>query len=750
MKTLVSYEKGEEMREKYNINKNWKFDLLQEEINELNYFISNVGEVSVPHTWNNVDFSLRQKAIYQKNIDLDKKHINQDIYIEFLGVNSVSRVVLNGVLLGEHKGGYSTFRYKISEQYNWNGENILTVVVDNSLTQDVSPLMGDFTIYGGIYRDVNIVCVDKTHYDLEFYGSQGIIIDSSINDNNEGVVKILPLVVTDKQAVNCFEIVNTSGEVINSTEVIADNKELEIIVKSPNLWNGVENPYMYVLKAYLKVDGEVCDYVEIPFGFRKCRLSANEGFFLNDKLVRINGISKHQDFAEVGNAITKEMMDLDFEIINEIGANSVRLSHYQHDAYFYDLCDKGGLIVWAEIPMMSMPDVEGVLANAELQLKELIYQNIHHPSICFVGVQNEIAMEGESLAMYKGVNQLNDLVHDISKNIITASANMYFVKNNSPLNHITDLQGYNQYFGWYYGEIKDLSTWVDKFHEENPNVALGISEYGADSNYKFHTENPKVKDYTEEFSAIYHEETYAIINSKEFLWGSYLWNLFDFGSAIRDEGGVKGQNTKGLVTIDRKIKKDAFYYYKAMWSNEPFVHITQKRFKNRTSDKITIKVYSNQDEVTLIVNDVEVGTQKGKAIFNFVDVSLDKTENTIKVVSGKLEDTTVFVKVSEADASYVYVDAKPGINVENWFTQKTGEVDMFPEDSFSILDTIGDLLENEEAWKVVCEMAPKATERAKPGATVTLLWVINKLRSIFDEEDVKKLNEELIKINKIK
>ncbi len=738
------------MREKFNINTEWKFELLQSEVDECSYIVDKNTTVNVPHTWNNVDFNLRQKVVYQKNIILDKKHANQDVFIEFLGVNSVARVVFNGVFLGEHRGGYSTFRFKINEHYNWAGENTLTVFVDNSITQDVSPLMGDFTIYGGIYRDVNIICVDKTHYDLEYFGSQGIIIDSSVNDSNDGVLKILPLVVTDEKAVNCFEIVNQSGEVVYKTEVVADSKENEIIIKTPILWNGEENPYMYLLKAYLKVDDVLCDYVEIPFGFRKCKMSPSEGFFLNDNVVRINGISKHQDFAEVGNAITKEMMDIDFSIIKEIGANSVRLSHYQHDDYFYELCDKGGLIVWAEIPMLSMPDVDGVLENAELQLKELVYQNIHHPSICFVGVQNEIAMEGESLNMYQGVNQLNDLVHGISKNIITTSANMYFVKNNSPLNKITDMQGYNQYYGWYYDEIKDLSAWIDGFHAENPNVALGISEYGADCNTKFHSEEPKVKDYTEEFSALYHEETYAIINSKDFLWGSYLWNLFDFGSSIRDEGGVKGQNTKGLVTIDRKIKKDAFYFYKAMWSKEPFVHITQKRFQNRHNEKMDVKVYSNLDKVTLFVNDVEVETQVGKHIFNFKNIALDNKETKVRVVSDDLEDSTVFIKVDEIDSTYVFVDARPGINVENWFTQKTGEVDLFPEDSYSILDTIGDLLENEEAWKIVCEMAPKAAERAKPGAEVSLLWVINKLRSIFDEDDVKKLNAELIKVKKIK
>ncbi len=735
------------MRAKYCINPKWNFLKPKNDFDELNFTFEKKCEVDLPHTWNDKDYLSRGKGVYQKEICIDKKHIDEDIYLEFLGANSVCRVVLNGVFIGEHRGGYSTFRFNITKHYDWNSQNILTVVVDNSETTDVSPLMGDFTIYGGLYRDVNIICVDKTHFDLEFYGSLGVIINSEIEDE-KGILHIKQNVITQEKATTHFQILDNDGNIVLETGIDSKNNDVKIIVENPILWDGKVKPYLYKMKAMLKVEQKICDSIELTFGFRKCVLSPINGFSLNDNTLKINGVSRHQDFDGVGNAISKENMLTDIGIIKEIGANSVRLSHYQHDEYFYDLCDKAGLVVWAEIPMLSLPDKEGVFENAENQLKELLYQNMHHPSICFWGIQNEIAMNGESIAMYQSINLLNDLAHSIMPNAITTSANMFFVKNNSQLNKITDMQGYNLYFGWYYGETKDLSEWIETFHKENPNVCLGISEYGADCNTVFHSKEPKVKDYSEEFQSVYHEQTYSIIKSKDYMWGSYLWNLFDFGSFVRDEGGIKGQNTKGLVTFDRKTKKDAFYYYKALWAKEPVIHITQKRFVNRCDEKINIKVYSNLSEVTLMVNDEIIQTRIGSEIFKFNNIELKDGENKIVAFSERYSDEAIFIKVDEEDKSYIYVDANPGINVENWFSQKTGEVDLLPEDSYSVLDRICDLMKNEKAWEKVCELVPKATERATPESEVTLLWVINKLRSFFNEEDVKKLNEELIKIKK--
>ncbi len=717
------------------------------EFDELNFTFDKNEIVNLPHTWNDNDDTIRGIGVYQKKINIEKKHADDEIYLEFLGANSVCRVVFNGQFIGEHRGGYSTFRFDITKYYNWNGENVLTVFVDNSETKDVSPLMGDFTIYGGLYRDVNVICVNKNHFDLEFFGSSGVILNPKIEDG-DGVLYISQHVIATENATTNFKVLDCENKLVSELTIDSNTKELKIVVKNPNLWNGQENPYLYKLKAVLESDSKECDNIELNFGFRSCELSPNDGFSLNNNRVVINGVSKHQDFAGVGNAISKDNMATDLEIIKEIGANSVRLSHYQHDEHFYDLCDEEGLIVWAEIPLLLLPEEAGVLENAELQLKELLYQNAHHPSICFWGIQNEIAMGGESIAMYQSIHKLNDLAHSIFPNAITASANMYFVKNNSELNKITDLQGYNLYYGWYYDEIAGLSDWIDLFHKENPNIALGISEYGADCNTKFHTNNPKVNDYTEEFQAKYHEETYAIIQSKDYMWGSYLWNLFDFGSFVRDEGGIKGQNTKGLVTFDRTIKKDSFYYYKAAWSKEPFIHITQKRFKNRIDSKISVKIYSNLSDITLLVNGEKFKSTSGNRIFIFDDVVLKDGDNTIIAYCEDVKDETMFTKVEKADETYIYVDLKPGINVENWFTQKSGEVDLLPENCYSVLDQIGVLMSNEQAWEKVCEMVPKATERAKPGAEVTLIWVINKLRSHFDEEVVKSLNEELMKISK--
>jgi beta-galactosidase len=358
-------------------------------------------------------------------------------------------------------------------------------------------------------------------------------------------------------------------------------------------------------------------------------------------------------------------------------------------------------------------------------------------------------MGGESIDMYRSVDVLNDMVHELLPKGLSASANMYHVKNNSPLNFITDMTGYNLYYGWYYGKIKGLDEWIDQFHLDNPQVALGISEYGADTNLSFHSELPKVKDYSEEFQSIYHEETYAIIKSKPYLWGSFVWNMFDFGSVIRNEGGTRGKNCKGLVTFDRLIKKDAFYFYKANWSLEPFIHICEKRYVNRDKEKIDVRIYSNLSKISLTVNGLDAGTVEGEQVFIFREVPLKPGHNVVRAYNADHEDVTTFIKADQPDESYVFVDPHPEINVINWFTQEQGEIDLFPENYYSIMDSLGALMENEEAWAVVREFAPKIVERAIPGA-VTLLWVCNKMKSVLAEEEVKAMNNRLIKIKKVK
>lgn len=735
------------MRNTYSLNEGWILKKRDFSLEKIKPQSTSEELINLPHTWNNKNNN-REAYVYRRNLIISEKHRNECLYLEFLGANSICKVYLNNQFVGEHRGGYSTFRFDITEFYDWNGENILSVLVDNSQTEDVSPLNGDFTIYGGLYRPVNLICVNKNHFSLDYWGTDGVIIRSEVTEKGVGIVNLeVHTNGTSGTMVN-IKIFDDANNVVHSQKISSEQKNSTIKINRPILWEGKENPYLYTLEASLERDEEAVDKITKTFGFRSCKLTPHKGFFLNGKHLRINGVAKHQDFDGVGNAINDSHVKTDFELINEVGANAVRLSHYQHRSFTYDLCDREGYVVWAEIPMMSLPDSEDVLKNASDQLKELILQNCHHPSICFWGIQNEIAMDGESIAMYQSVNVLQDIVDELLPSELTASANMYHVKNNSPLNFITDMVGYNLYFGWYYDKTQDLDDWIEKFHAENPNVSLGISEYGADSNLKFHSDNPKVKDYSEEFQSLYHEQTYPIIKSKPFMWGSFVWNMFDFGSSVRNEGGTKGKNSKGLVSFDRTIKKDAFYYYKANWSKEPFVHICEKRFVNRDKEKIDIKLYSNLNKVSLEVNGVAVGTIEGETVFCFENISLKQGDNQVRAHSDNYEDTAVFTRVNEPDTSYIFIDPNPEINVKNWFTQDKGEVDLFPSDCYSILDTIGKLMESEEAWEVVKELAPEVVKRSIPESPVTLLWVANKMKNIFSEEDVKVLNNKLIKIRK--
>lgn len=740
------------MRKIYSLNPNWSFRKIEENSGSVEEGFMTGENVSLPHTWNDQLKTERGQYVYEKLLEVPEIHRGEKLFLEFQGANTVCTVYINSQFIGRHQGGYSTFRMEITSGYQWGKENRLQVVVDNGPTKDVSPLNGDFTIYGGLYRDVHLLCVQSSHFDLLFYGSQGVILRSTAKGNGQGFLQLEPHVVGGEKGTLRWEIFDAEGKLVKQQEAPAKQQNHTVTLEKVHLWQGKKNPYLYRLVATLLLGDEVCDRVELSFGFRECALDPAKGFFLNGERLRINGVAKHQDFGMLGNAVKEEQILEDFALIDEIGANGVRLSHYQHPQRTYDLCDEKGYITWAEIPMMAMPDDRSVLDNAGEQLKELVYQNCHHPSICFWGIQNEIAMGGESLAMYRGVHELNDLFHALLPHEISVSANMYYVKNDSSLNFITDALGYNLYYGWYYGQIEDLSGWFDAFHGENPSIPLGLSEYGADCNLQFHSETPKVKDYSEEYQALYHEKTYGIVQSKAYLWGSFVWNMFDFGSAVRDEGGTKGQNCKGLVTIDRKVRKDAFYYYKAQWSAEPFVHLCAKRFENRSGSTMTVKVYSNQKKVRLLVNGSSWGEKEGQTVFIFDHVPLQPGPNHLQVLSGgnkrELKDEGIFYRVEDADPRYVYADPHPGFNVANWFTQEKGELDVFPKGCYSIKDKIADLMASPEAWAVIEQRAPAIAGRSTPGTPVTLLWIFDKMRAVFTEEEIRAINDELVKIPK--
>ena len=587
------------MRTTYSLNAlNWRFARLESPGAPLPEPESKVWQdVTLPHVWNKDDPAQAGCCVYQASFGMDERQLQKRHFIEFEAVAGVCQVVLNGRLLGEHRGGYSAFRFGLDSALQ-SGANTLTVLADNTRYSDINPLTGDFDNYGGIYRDVKLIEVEETHFDLLYYGTCGLLVDAAAG----GAVTVEPHIVGGEGAAARYTVLD-SGQAVAVCEAPAvSGRTVTLQVETPHLWDGKADPHCYTLRAELLREGKVCDAVELRFGFRSIGMDAARGFSLNGEHLRLNGVAKHQDRQGMGNAPTRAQLDEDMAILKELGANAVRLSHYQHPQYFYDLCDQEGLVVWAEIPMLAMPDGnDGAFENAKSQLTELILQNKHHPSICFWGIQNEIAMMGESLEMYDKVAQLNSLAKQLDPARLTTAANLYCVKNNSQLNFISDCIGYNLYYGWYYGEMGDYAGFIRKFRADNPGVALGFSEYGVDCNLAFHSAAPKRKDYSEEYQALYHETVYPQLTAEPAVWGSFVWNLFDFGSSIRDEGGVKGRNSKGLVTWDRQTKKDAFYYYKAQWSQEPFVHITGRRFAKRSGESTIVKVYSNCPDVTLTV-----------------------------------------------------------------------------------------------------------------------------------------------------
>ena len=666
---------------KININKDWEFE--KEGVK---------SDVSLPHTWNGIDGQNGENGYYQGKCVYRKTLGKTDgiCYIEFNGVNSVAEVFINGIPVGTHKGGYSMFRFRIDE-YLVKAKNLLEVYVDNTIVPDVFPTSADFTFYGGIYRDVNLICVGKTHFSLDDGSRDGI----SAVPRKEGDVWKLDIKAsvtgTCDDCVCVYELKNADGETVAKTTRPSDKPDASLTIETPHLWNGVKDPYLYSLVCSVVRNAKTEDERTVNVGFREIVFTSDKGCFLNGEHIKLKGVSRHQDREKIGNALTLKEHAEDIDLILEVGANSVRLAHYQQAEEFYTLCDEKGLLVWAEVPVITIYS-KARQQNAEEQLTSLIKQNINHPCIFCWGIENEITLSGErNKKLIEGLRRLNDLAHTLDPSRVTTCAQVAMAKPDSQLNRLTDILGYNHYFGWYMQTVYALDKWLDDFHALNPDAKLCLSEYGAEAVIGYYSENPVQGDYSEGYQAIYHEHYIDAVNAREWMWGSYVWNMFDFGSAARNEGGVRGRNNKGLVTIDRKIRKDAFYLYKATWSDEKFVHITAKRYPQRLVGTTKIKVYSNLSEVTLKTEGYEK-TLKADRVFVFDDVPVKAGENKIVATAGKYSDEISVNGTDALPASYALGEGVPTL-VRNWF----GTDGSFKEDCLSVNDRVGTLLDNKEA-----------------------------------------------------
>jgi len=604
--------------------------------------------VDLPHTWNARDGQdggndyWRGTCIYRTHFAAPQFNTaSHQVWIQFDGVNASAHVVLNGSPVCNHDGGYSTFRANITELLR--DENELTVEVDNSKNDRVYPQKADFTFYGGIYRDVSLMVVSKNHFTLDYFGGPGIRITPTVQGADASVQ-----VTTwhDGEGEVSIELLDAAG----NTVATGKGPDITLTIFNAHLWNGVKDPYLYSCKARLVVNGTVEDETTTRFGVRSFKVDPKKGFFLNGKSYPLHGVSRHQDRKGLGNAITREMHDEDMALIKEIGANTIRLAHYQHDQYFYDLCDEVGMVVWAEIPYISehMPNGR---ENTISQMKELIIQNYNHPCIVCWGVSNEITISTKDKKdMLDNHRQLNDLCHEMDKTRLTTLACYAMCGPFNRSAHITDMVSWNLYLGWYVPGFILNDLWMGFFHLCFPNRPFGYSEYGAEGMPNLHSTHPHRGDHTEEYQAKYHEYMLRCFKRHPWMWATHVWNMFDFAADARDQGGEPGMNHKGLVTFDRKTKKDSFYLYKAWWSDEAFVHICSKRFVERTGSTATVKVYSNQSTVALYVNGNKVGEQTGEHVFTF-KVPLNG-ELHIQAVAGDRTDESVICHVDTPNPEY--------------------------------------------------------------------------------------------------
>ncbi len=672
------------MRNITNINKGWFFSDSVKEAPEA--LPSDWTTLNLPHTWNGTDGQdggndyKRQKCFYCKEIEKSALTGKKN-YLELDGVNSTAEVFWNGKSLTVHHGGYSRFRVLIPEN-DINETNILTISADNSANDFVYPQVADFTFYGGIYRDVKIVSVDNSHFDLDYFGAPGIMVTPVVNGSNADVT-VEAFVTNPENATVSYKILDGEKVVCQAT-VDAKATKTTLTIENAHLWNGRKDPFLYSVEATLIKDGEAVDTVSTTFGCRSFKIDANKGFILNGEEYPLRGVSRHQDYPTKGNALSYEDHKRDIDLILEVGATTIRLAHYQHSQDFYNLCDEAGLIIWAEIPYISKHMPNG-RENTISQMKELIAQNYNHPCIVTWGLSNEITITGGSDPdLIENHKILNKLCHDMDSTRPTTMAAVTMCSPDSEITKISDILSYNHYFGWYGGTTDMNGPWFDDFHKRYPNKPIGISEYGCEA-LDWHTSNPSQGDYTEEYQSYYHEELIKQIAERPYLWATHVWNMFDFAADARAEGGENGMNHKGLVTFDRQYKKDAFYAYKAWLNPEPMVHICSKKYIDRVEDVTKVTVYSNCDEVELFRNGESVGKQKkGKYPFFYFEVK-NEGASTLEAKAANLSDTATINKVDAPNEAYIMKEEN---QVINWFEITT------PDGYYSINDTIGDIMKS--------------------------------------------------------
>lgn len=612
--------------------------------------------LNLPHTWNNIDGQdgvknyYRGVGWYRRHFTVDRNFAGRRFFLKFGGAFSVTDVYVNGNFVGEHQGGFAAFAFDVTPYVKVGADNVVAVKVNNAVNADVPPLSADFTFFGGLYRDAHLLVTDEVQISPLDYGSPGIYLKTTkvgSDSANVQVTAVLANATTKPQTVTVRSVITDAAtnivalltNVVTLPPATASNIVATTTIVTPHLWNGLSDPYLYQTFTEVWRSSIVVDVVAQPLGFRYFSVDANNGFFLNGQHYDLHGVSMHQDWLDCGWAVTDEQRNTNFMLLKELGATAVRLSHYEHDDYTYQLADQNGIILWSEIPLVNrITESPAFYANARQQLIELIRQRYNHPSVVCWGVFNEITMKPGPKPVSL-VRQLALLAaQEDPTRFSTSAAN---ASDDEPSNWCTELNSFNRYFGWYNGKLGEFGAWADGIHTKYPERRLGISEYGAGASIYQHSEDPVREPdnaghfHPEEYENLFHETHWREMQARPFLWCKFVWNMFDFAVAGRNEGDTPGRNDKGLVTYDRQARKDAFYYYKANWTTNPMVYITGHTFTNRLTNTVTAKVYANCDSVELLLNGNSHGVVASTNCIFTWPVMLSGGTNIVRAVGRK-------------------------------------------------------------------------------------------------------------------
>jgi beta-galactosidase len=615
--------------------------------------------VNLPNTWNDKDFMsdkgfYRGEGSYQKDLMIPESDRGKRIFIHFEGVSNVATVFCNWKKVGKHNGAYNGFTVELTDQVKYGEKNTIVVICDNTHQLDMRPISADFNVYGGIYRDVWLEKSDENAcISPMFYGSNGMLVKQKSVSSSRVHLQTEIHLTTKSDYQGCtveFSVIDVNGKIVASettSNIYNDKCVINLSVANPHLWQGTADPYLYKVVAVMKRNGKEIDRVEDKTGFRSYYIDNEKGFFLNGQHLKLHGIARHQEWAGIATALKKENHDIDLNLMEEMGINAMRMAHYPQAQYMMDEADRRGFVVWEEIPFVSnyIPS-ESLDENLREDLREMIYQNYNHPSICFWGIFNEVSGGHNRIAA-----ELNDMVHELDPSRLSTSATCF----EGDFNFISDVLGWNKYFGWYNGKNTDLGPFLDQWHADHPNTRTCVSEYGGGAGLHQHiAKAPNEGGYRMALSRFHPMETQTMIHhnalkdisERDFVWGSFLWNMFDFGSSLRQEGESNNLNDKGIVSHDRKVKKDAFYLYRANWNKKsPTTYLCSKGYTDRKEDVTDVMGFVSDGEATLLINGKKIGSQKADNVHTVIwkDVKLNQGENTVVLKSAHGRDEAKWI-----------------------------------------------------------------------------------------------------------